>query len=333
MSSKQQNNSARLKLAKALVIGSSPMRASNQKKKNKKKQRNPRKPLLMAAIRAGGGRVAIKGHPILGGMGITSNTGSLPAAFVNLLGNTTFISPPTGVTHPDLGIEGTQIHGCQPLTNILTAAADSSLFVNASLATAAANSVNLIPDSLNGPVAAQANFYNNYVFRDVLIEYISNVATSQAGSCCLSFTTDGALNTPASFAEARQNIPSITFPFRADRAYLHYHYDGPTLHFCEIDAATLAGQRSTVQAIINGWPSATSIGAVTQGFTNIYYVLEMYNPLQSQGITMVWCNPEEKVLLKSYLAKLRGDPSSSSTSSGFEMVSNRFLTPQIPLRK
>ncbi len=208
--------------------------------------------------------------------------------------------------HPILGIDGITILGCQPLTDVVTTGANSNLFSSGTLATAAANSIGLSPDFLNGPLAAQANLHSQYVFRDLLFEYVSNVATTQAGSMALAVIPDGStVNPPTSFSEVRQISPSVSFPFRTDRAYLHYHYDGMQTWFTEGDGASTAGLRLTVQAGLCGYPSASSIGAVSQGYINVWYIIELYSPVNSQGFTLPLRDMEEVELVRRFLRETR----------------------------
>jgi len=245
-------------------------------------------------------------NPLFGSNNFTSNVDHLPAAFDTICGNSTFLREAGKVKHPMIGIDGIALVGCQPLSDIVTTGANSNLFTNGTLASCTPNSISLSPDSLNGPLAAQANLHLKYVFRDVIIEYISNVATSQAGSMALAVFEDGAsTNSPASFAETREVVPSISYPFRSDRCYLHYHYDGLELWFTELETATSAGSRQTIQALLCGFPSASSIGAVSQGFTNIWYNIELYQPVNPQGFTLMLRTKEEHDVVEKVLKQLR----------------------------
>jgi len=236
---------------------------------------------------------------------MTSNVDSIPSAFVNIIGNSTFYDESPDVLMPELGNCPVRIIGCQPFSDITTTNANSNLLTTGTLATSGANRIEISPDTLNGPLAAKANFYTRYVFRDILIEYVSLVATTQAGGMSMSIREDGTdLNAATSFSENRQVIPSVTFPFRTDRAFVHYHYDGPALYFMELDSGTDAALRLTVQFLFQAWPSVSSIGNVSQGLTNIYYIVDMYSPTLTQGITLTK-SPEEKAVVQMALEKFR----------------------------
>jgi hypothetical protein len=234
-----------------------------------------------------------------------SNVGNVPAAFSNVVGNSTWLRMEGKVRHPREG-DGVVICGCQPFTDIVTTNANNNVFTSGTLATAGnANSIQLSPDNLNGPLAAQANLHQKYVFTDVLLEYVSNVATSQAGSMALSYSMDGSgVAPPTTFSQARQLVPSITFPFRADRAFLHYHYDGPDTFFTLEDNASTAASRWTNQGIINGFPSATSLGNISQGFMNVWYRIELYQPVASQGFTVTLKTQEEREMIRALVRRL-----------------------------
>jgi len=253
------------------------------------------------------GRMQVRGHKLFGGSNFASNTTSVPAAFDNLESNLTYVSSPTSVRHPYLGIDGISITGCQPFANVVTTASDSQLWTGTALATTSSvNIIALSTDELNGPEAAIANLHQKYVFRDILIEYVSAVATSQSGAFALAFVNDGSgLAAPSSFATAREVVPNVVIPFRHDRGFLHYHYDGYDTWYTLLDSATSAGTRQTRQGLFIGFPSASSIGAVAQGFLNVWYVLELYQPISSQGFTVQVSDKSERDLVRAYIRSLR----------------------------
>jgi len=276
---------------------------------------------------------------LFGSPGFSSNTASIPAAFVNVENDPTYMKMVGPCKNKRLDLIGTCLVGRQPLTDVATAAATLALFTTGTLATAGTNSITVSPDTFNGPLAAQANLHQLYVFRDILISYESNVATTQAGSCSLAYSRDGAgtggAGPPTSFSEARQISPTVNFPFRADRAYLHIHYDGDEVWYTESNANSVADLRMTNQGCIYGFPSITSLGAISQGFLDVQYVIELYQPCNSQGFTAV--TPLERKLVRDLLARHRAEQeeckeidqacASSSTAppSVRVMKNNRFF--------
>lgn len=235
---------------------------------------------------------------------VVSNVGHLPAAFANIVGNSTWMKMEGKVTHPLEG-DGIAICGCQPFSDIATTNANSNLLTNSTLATVAPNAAQISTDTLNGPLAAQANLHQKYVFTDILIEYVSNVATSQGGSMAMAIQVDGSgVAAAGSFSQTRQVVPSITFPFRTDRAFLHYHYDGPETFWTLLDSTSSASQRQTVQLYLSAYPSASSIGTVSQGFTNVWYRCELYQSVASQGFTLQVETTEEREVLRAIAKRL-----------------------------
>jgi len=231
---------------------------------------------------------------------VVSSVGHMPAAWDNVRGNSTWSEVEGKVIHPREG-PGIAICGCQPFSDVNTAAAASDFFTASTLATmyTGLNTIGLSPDALNGPLAAQANLHQKYVFTDVMLEYTSNVATSQAGSFALSYIQDGAnVNPPTNFSEARQIVPSLTANFRSDTVYLHIHYDGDEVYWTENETATLAGRRQTFQGIIHGFPSANTLGVLSMGYLNVYYRIELYQSVNSQGFTFLRGNTGELPLMK-----------------------------------
>ncbi len=279
--------------------------SSQGKKKNKNKKSKSSRKTERSFLRVDLNEF-YKIKPDFGGK-IVSNTTNLPSAFVNVLGNTCYYQASSQVQNPNLGIDGCRLIGCQPFQDVTTDATTTNLLVDATLATQNnANSILISPDRLNGPLAARANLYDRFVFRDIIFEYVSLVATSQAGGMAMGVMHEGAaLGLATNFSTTRQIVPSVAFPFRTDRAYLHVHYDGPELYFNAADTASLAGARQTEQYVFNAWPSVTSIGAVSQGFINIYYIIDLYDPVPSQGFTLSVSNKTERDLLKRIADKIK----------------------------
>lgn len=260
-----------------------------------------RQKLRNAVAKYTAARVSKGGTLAFGGSQFSSNVQTVPAAFNNIIGNSTFSKVVGTVKHPKLGIEGITIIGCQPFADVATDGTTSNLFTATTLATQAnANVYRVSTDTLNGPCAAQANLHQKYVIRDMLWEFNTNVASTQAGSFAMCIVTDGADAVgPSSFSEVRQVTPSIVIPFRADKAYLHYHYDGDDTYFTLLDSTSTASRRQTCQLSFVGFPSASSIGAVTQGYINVYYIIELYQPTQSNGFTFrATSRMEREYLLK-----------------------------------
>jgi len=205
---------------------------------------------------------------------------------------------------PNLGQCPVNIVGSQPLSDVTGAVATPDVFTTGTLATSTANQIQLSPDSLNGPLAARANLDDKYVFRDILIEYFSSCATTQANSIALAIEEDGSgLGAPTSFSTTRQIVPSVAFPLRADRCFLHYHYRGPNLWWNLLDNATVAGSRSTVQCDLYGYASA-NLTVIVPGFINIYYSIDLYDPVLSQGFTMS-VRKDERLILNAFVQHFR----------------------------
>lgn len=295
-----------------IKASSPPQTAKSGKAKRRARQRATRKSqpgLQLKSLNAqiGGPRVSRKslsGHPLFGSNNFVSSCDSLPAAFVDVLGNSTFLKQSGTVRHPMMGIDGVRLVGCQPCVSLVTTAVSNDLVITDLATIINVNRVQISPDRLNGPLAGQANFHKKYVFRDIIFEYVSNVSTSQAGSFAMGIVgQEGSDPTATTFGEIRQLIPSITSPFRIERAYLHYHYDGMDTFFVEYDDTSSASLRQTVQGFMIAFPSATSIGAVTQGYVNVWYNIELYEPVPSQGVTLR--SVAERKLVQDYLYRLR----------------------------
>jgi hypothetical protein len=221
-----------------------------------------------------------------------SNTNSVPIAFNNFEGNGSFISSPTSVLHPTLGIQGTTIHGCQPFSDIGTSSLTSNVLTSGTLATLTVSTViSITPEELNGPISSISRNFEKFVFRDIVIEYVSQTSTTTPGSFAMCMASDGA------------------------NAFLHYSYMGPELFFNNTDLSSNTEERLTIQASLVAYASSSSVVAQNVGYTNIWYSLELYQPSNQQGFSLTVGSLQELALLKAYLKNIRERALDSKTDS------------------
>jgi hypothetical protein len=237
----------------------------------------------------------MQARPIFGGP-VISNHSSVPSAFVDILGNSTYYDESPKVLMPELGNCPVRLVGCQPMADVYQITGNASLFNASTGATLFnGNTIQISPDTLNGPIAAKANFYARYVIRDLLLEFVTFVATTQAGGFSLSLREKGdTLDLASSFSSNRLITPSVTLPYRAERTFLHYHYGGPQLYYCKQNSTSEAGKDLTCQLLLQGWPAANGASTTSMGFINVYYVIDLYSPYLSQNITVTISDEETK---------------------------------------
>ncbi len=210
------------------------------------------------------------------------------------------------ISHSRYGV-GQRFVGVQQLTTLVTTASDSALFSNAAPATRfTVNQIMISPDILNGRVAVFANTYARYAFRQIRLEYEPYVAMTQAGGAVLALVNDPATNSTAvpDYTTAQDIVPSVTFALR-EKASLTYHYNGDDLFFTEYSTDGTAELRQVVQCALFGFPSSSSIGAVSMGQLRIHYVLDMFQPCNTLGVSLSGLTPEEKKMVGAYASSLR----------------------------
>lgn len=225
------------------------------------------------------------------------------------------------VTHPKYG-KGMRFVGTQMLTNAVTTASDSQLWTGTAPATTQTiNFIYLSPDVFNSRLALQASTYSLYRFTDVIIEYEPLVATSQAGGFALCISADPFKATVAitNYATCQEIVPSITSPFR-EKATLHYHYDKEELFYNYAASATTADVRVSYQAVIAGFPSSSSLGALTMGTFRLRYVVEFYGETTNENLaSLARCSLAEQKLAIEAVQASRA--SSGGSSDGKEVRS------------
>lgn len=227
--------------------------------------------------------------------------------------------------------DGMRFVGTQVLQSAVTTASDSQLWTGTAPAVAiTTNAIQLNPDTLNGRLAVYANSYAKYAFRRLTIEYEPFVATSQAGGCALAIVNDPNYfgETTGSYTLIQDIKPSATFPFR-ERGSISYSYDGEDLWWTEYDGTNGASIRQTVQALILGYPSSSSLGAITMGVFRIHYVIDMYQPINNLSISAHGLDEKEKTLLRDYADKLR----QSHCKATVESKESKDSTRPVPLER
>lgn len=249
-----------------------------------------------------------------------------PVAVDCVLKNPVYLRVCGKVSHPDFG-DGVRIEGRQLLADITTTAGDNQLF--GSNGTATAGTINLIqlsPDALNGRLALQARNYSRYAFRKFRIHYVPRVSTTDVGQMVIAYSTDGAqinFATP-SFQALTATAPNMVTPFRKE-AVFDMSYSGDLTWLTELDAATSASTRLTVQGSILGFPDLTSIGAIQHGWTWIEYVVDLYGQTTDYGFTMELKSKEEREFVSKLLAKRRNAEKDVDTWSDCESLSGRAV--------
>lgn len=224
-------------------------------------------------------------------MGVTtqgSNFSTTPmgVAYGHVISTPTWLHMEGKVSHPELG-GGVRVAGRQLLCSVTTTAGDSKLLLANGATLATDNSILLSPDTLNGRLALQARTYDRYAFRKVKLTYVGRVSTSQSGSFALSYVSDPVIPSP-SFALVTSMCPCIQASFYTPHAEVIVVDDmaNPRTYFTLLDATSSASLRTTVQGTIVGFPDSASIGATTQGFIYIDYLIDLYQPTLDQGFTL-----------------------------------------------
>lgn len=245
----------------------------------------------------------------------------LPSAISTVRKNGTEMGIST-IDHPTEG-RGVRVTGSQQLVAIATAATtDLTFFTATTPATqVTTNIILLTPDHLNGRLAAFAGLYAKYVFRRVEFEFRPFVATTQAGGGVLAYSRDPQINVSAgttTFSTAQEMETSVTFAFR-EPARLVMEYKGNSVYFTEVDATSVASYRQCCQGSIMGVPNAGSLGAVTQGYVHIHYIIDLFSPTPTQAI--VGLSSVEREYLREELLKFRSrNRSLHEKKEEFELV-------------
>jgi hypothetical protein len=238
--------------------------------------------------------------------------------------NSTAIHDIKPIKHNVFGYPGVRIVGSQPFSTCIDAVGTSASLTNDTLATIVnLNGVYLSPDTLNGPIAGQAQFYQHFAFREVIFEYITVLSSGAAGSLCMSYTTDSNIvGSPTSYTDVRQVQPSVTFAKRTMRTIMSMEYSGGELWWNKVDAGSEAGYRQTVQGLFLIYPDEVGAVARTNGYINIHYILDLFGPTATHNLLALNVNGAERKLVTSYLKTLR--MSEKGNKDGYTLVDHHL---------
>lgn len=210
--------------------------------------------------------------------------------------------------HRDFGAGGIRVAGRQGFFPVTTTATDSQCFASGggTATETSINSVLLNPDRLNGRIAAIATWYQRYAFRKVRLIYTPYVATSQTGALGIAYYNDAAATgfQTLSFSAIQDANPMCITPFR-EPCVIDIAYTGDLTWFTEVETANNPATRLTSQGLIAAFPSASSIGAVTQGTLYIEYVCDLYGPTSTYGFTLTCRSSAEYRMVQDVLNRYR----------------------------
>lgn len=229
-----------------------------------------------------------KKAPSISGQGATASTKRSSIAKNTVMKQPTYLRFGAGRADGSLTVVGRQL-----LTNVTTTGVDNQLFSANGATVDTINSILIGPDTLNSRVALLSRNFSRYMFTHLRFHYITRVATTQAGGGVLAVIEDGDVLgfATANYAAACSSQMSQLFTFREDCVVdVTCNVDREPL-YTEVDQASLAGQRQTVQYTLLGYPDATSIGAVNHGHIWIEYTLELMQPSTDYGFSVAIGDP------------------------------------------
>lgn len=229
------------------------------------------------------------------------------------------------IRHPVYG-DGICVCGTEALANVVTAAAAADFFTN-SVGTTSVNDIQLSPDSFNGKLALQARNYTRYRFPQLRLHFVPALGTSNPGLGAIGYTPDAVQSAFATqnFASTTQMEPNMTFSlnFPVSMEMIKGFHVDPELYYVELDNATNAGSRQTVQGQIVGFPSSNTLGVLTQGLLVAQYTCELYYPSTDYGFTFTARSLEEKRGVRALLNKMRGSSEDEEDEDDISIVSRR----------
>lgn len=202
---------------------------------------------------------------------------------------------PTHAAGPGIRIVGRQLV-CSLSTTNTTDGAFVAVTGGATISNV--NSFRISPDVLNGRVALMSRNFARYLFRHVRVVHITRSATSTVGGFGLAIVADPQVTSfgIVSYPQIIQCNPSVAgpgwscFAVEADNAT-------DDLLWTELDSATDASGRQTVQYTVLGAFDTIATATAVFGEVFVEYVLDLYCPSIDYGFTLrVRLRSDEEVL-------------------------------------
>lgn len=248
---------------------------------------------------------------------------SVPAASNTVTSNSTYSEVLGKVTSQFAGstAQGIRIRGCQPFTRILAPGAAGRVMASDVATTVLDGLDNVVlvnPVALGGPLLTQASNYSMFVVREFKLEYITLSSSIQVGEfaiCYVREPTPAAVasgGVPTTFGEAREVTPSATLPYRSERVFFQFNYDGQQLYYVQdSDPVNEADDRLTHQGQIRAYAAAVDSG-YTVGYFQLHYIVDLFYPtINSIGAFAAThlrgLSKDELKAISVYANKLRAD--------------------------
>jgi len=239
-----------------------------------------------------------------------------PSSFAIIQNNPMMQAPERVVTHPTKGCSGIQVRGSMPLATVNVNTLGSNNFGSLVPYSGTSGQVDLFhipmnPLWLGGELAATALLYDNYVFDELIVKFVTSQTTTYLGTLGMCFEKDFANILSQDFDSLRQVQPCVVFPIRVPESLLRYSYKGPELYYKQLqnepDATFAPEGRQEFQCVF-GLQSpvlgGSTLGDVL-GYLDVEYVCSFYNR-----------TPPDQTLPKSHresqavrllLSKMRGE--------------------------
>jgi len=217
------------------------------------------------------------------------------------------------INHKEYG-SGLKVTGCQQHLLITTTASNSQCFVNGTATASSVNASPIAPGYFNDRIAQFSALYQRYAFKKLRFYYVTRVGTTQVGSFCLAYTSDGgylstSTYTAPTYGTLQSMEPSKTIPFRKEIEELSIVYNGDRTWLVaqDVNASAYAESfRQCFQGYLLGYPDITSIGAVNMGELYVEYELDLYGATNiNTNITLLF-DTETKNFCQELFKKFQG---------------------------
>jgi hypothetical protein len=210
----------------------------------------------------------------------------------------------------------------QLFTTVATAAADTHMFNTGTLATTETeNEAQISPDTLNGPLAGRALYFDKYCFRYLRFTMLGEQGANAVGSYVMALTCDGAqLNIPTSYSTAFEAEHKAYGAQNEGQVVLEYEYPGTQLWYQPAAVGT-AEARQTAQLSFVMYPSAAPSASAAYGHILVEGVVDFVCRSSTHNFTLLRTTAAEKLYLGA-LFKIMREEGSARASDAKDVVTD-----------
>lgn len=239
------------------------------------------------------------------------------------------------VRHNSLGLEGVRLRGRQQYCKLLANTSDTTILQTSTPAATSGNTASLAPIHVGSTLKTKAVTYQRYCFRHITLRYVNINGLTFPGAFTwgLQFDPDSS-QAPNAFESVAEMQKSSIFAKATPSQTLSIDYTGDYVWFNSAELANdLAETRQNEQLQFAMWPNANGVAPLSQGYIEMEYVIDLFEPVHPQYTLPLIISPFEQTLVIAALRSLRASAGKKLIRSEEELPREGFELVNLPAKK